>query len=121
MQTRPHYALLFAGSLAFIGCRRSENPIAINQPFTVDGVLVEPDSLNAYLAAHQGFTSRGGEMRCAYSPLGQQGKRVFVWAVCNELLAVDGRLVEGSGMALAAAFNIEVDRNRARVVGVDVP
>jgi hypothetical protein len=121
MQTNLFYAVRFAGVLAFIGCGRGESPAAINQPFTVNGVVVEPDSLNAYLAAHRGFTSRGGEMRCAYSPLGQQEKRVFVWAVCNEFLAVDGRLVDGSGMALAAAFKIEVDSNRARVVGVEVP
>jgi hypothetical protein len=121
MQTRPHHALLFAGLLAFIGCRRNENPIAINQPFTVNGVVVEPDSINTYLAAHRGFTSRGGEMRCAYSPLGQQGTRVFIWAVCNEILAVDGRLVDGSGMARPAAFEIEVDSTGARIVGVEVP
>jgi hypothetical protein len=121
MQTNLFYAVLFAEVLAFIGCRRSESPVAINQPFTVNGVVVEPDSLNTYLAGHRGFTSRGGEMRCAYSPLGQQGTRVFVWAVCNELLAVDGRLVQGSGMARAAAFEIEVDSMRAKVVGVEVP
>ena len=121
MQTNLFHAVLFAGALAFIGCRESDSPTAINQPFTVNGAIVEPDSLNAYLAAHRGFTSRGGEMRCAYSPLGQQGTRVFVWAVCNELLAVDGRLVEGSGMARAAAFEIEVDSMRAKVVSVEVP
>jgi len=121
MQTNLFYAVLFAGVLAFIGCGRSESPAAINQPFTVNGVVVEPDSLNAYLAAHRGFTSRGGEMRCAYSPLGQEGTRVFVAAVCNELVVVDGRLVQGSGMGRAAAFEIEVDSMRAKVVGVEVP
>ncbi|HMI45599.1 MAG TPA: hypothetical protein VK491_05480 [Gemmatimonadaceae bacterium] len=121
MQTNLFYAVLFAGVLAFIGCGRSESPAAINQPFTVNGVVVEPDSLNAYLAAHRGFTSRGGEMRCAYSPLGQEGTRVFVSAVCNELVVVDGRLVQGSGMGRAAAFEIEVDSMRAKVVGVEVP
>ena len=121
MQTNLFYAVLFAGVLAFIGCGRRQSPAAINQPFTVNGVVVEPDSLNMYLAAHRGFTSRGGEMRCAYSPLGQQGARVFVWAVCNELLAVDGRLLQGSGMGRAAAFEIKVDSARARVVGVEVP
>jgi hypothetical protein len=94
---------------------------AINKPFTVNGARVEPDSLNAYLAAHRGFTSKGGEMRCAYRPLGQSGTKVFVWAICSELLAVDGRLIDGSGMSLPAAFAIEVDGGRARIVGVEVP
>jgi hypothetical protein len=93
----------------------------INKPFTVNGARVEPDSLNAYLAAHRGFTSKGGEMRCAYRPLGQSGTKVFVWAVCTELLAVDGRLIDGSGMSLPAAFEIEVDSGRPRIVGVEVP
>ncbi|HMJ16974.1 MAG TPA: hypothetical protein VK478_01185, partial [Gemmatimonadaceae bacterium] len=75
----------------------------INKPFTVNGARVEPDSLNVYLAVHRGFTSKGGEMRCAYRPLGQSGTKVFVWAICTELLAVDGRLIDGSGMSLPAA------------------
>lgn len=107
--------------LACTGSQIDQSAGTINQPFTVNGVRVEPDSLNAYLAAHRGFTSRGGEMRCAYAPLGQRGTRVFVRAICRELLAIDGHLVEGSGMSLPAAFEIEVDSTRARVVGVEVP
>jgi hypothetical protein len=121
MQTNLLHAVVFAGVLAFIGCRRSESPVAINQPFTVNGVVVEPDSLNAYLAAHRGFTSRGGEMKCAYYPLGQEGTRVFVQSICIEVLAVDGQLVEGSGMALPAAFEIETHGRLARVAGVAIP
>lgn len=94
---------------------------AINRPFTVGGVRVEPDSLNAYLSAHRGFTSRGGEMRCAYRPLGQNGMRVFVWAVCSELLSIDNHLVDGSGMSLPAAFQIEVNNGRSRVVAAEIP
>ncbi len=92
-----------------------------NQSFTVNGVRVEPDSLNAYLAEHRGFTSRGGEMRCAYKPLGQRGTRVFVWAVCEELLSADGQLVNGSAMSLPAAFEIAVDSGRARTVALEIP
>ena len=93
----------------------------INEPFTLAGARVEPDSINAYLAAHRGFTSRGGEMRCAYRPLGQRESRVFVWALCSELSAVDGHLVDGSAMSLPAAFEITVDSGKAHVVGVEVP
>jgi hypothetical protein len=94
---------------------------AINGPFTVSGARVDPDSLNAYLAAHHGFTSRGGEMLCAYRPLGQSGTRVFVWAVCTELLSIDNHLVNGSGMSLPAAFQIEVNGGRPRVVTAEIP
>ena len=104
--------------IALPACTRSEK----NQtPFIVGGIRIDPDSLNAYLATHRGFTSRGGEMRCAYRPLGQRGTRLFVWAVCGELLAVDGHLVDGSGMSLPAAFDIEIRGSRARVVGVEIP
>jgi hypothetical protein len=74
-----------------------------------------------YLAAHRGFTSRGGEMRCAYRPLGQRGTKVFVWAVCGELVAVGDHLVDGSAMNIPAAFEIRVDSGRPRIVGVEVP
>jgi len=103
------------------GGQTKKDAQAINKPFTVSGARVEPDSLNAYLASHRGFTSRGGEMRCAYRPLGQSGMRVFVWAVCSELLSIDNRLVDGSGMSLPAAFQIEVEGGRARVVATEVP
>ena len=109
-------AFLFA-----CGGQNTYDAEAINKPFTVSGVRVEPDSLNGYLAGHRGFTSRGGEMRCAYRPLGQSGMRVFVWAVCSELLSVDNHLVDGSGMSLPAAFQIEVKEGRARVVAAEVP
>jgi hypothetical protein len=120
-QVRVAIAVLLAALLASAGCRRHESRAAVNQPFTVNGVVVEPDSLNAYLAAHRGFTSRGGEMKCAYYPLGQKGTRVFVQAICIELLAVDGQLVEGSGMGFPAAFEIETDSRMARVVSVEIP
>ncbi len=115
-------ARLFAASVLF-ACKAGtdQGADAINKPFTVNAVRIEPDSLNVYLAAHRGFTSKGGEMRCAYRPLGQSGTKVFVWAVCTELLAVDGRLIDGSGMSLPAAFEIEVDSGRPRVLGVEVP
>jgi hypothetical protein len=101
--------------------QKDQSAGTVNQSFTVNGVRVEPDSLNAYLAAHRGFTSRGGEMRCAYKPLGQHGTRVFVWAVCEELLAEDGRLFDGSAMSLPAAFEITVDSGRPRIVSVEIP
>ena len=115
-------ARLFALA-ALLACtgRTDQGAGAINEPFTLNGARVEPDSLNRYLAAHRGFTSKGGEMRCAYRPLGQSGTKVFIWAVCSELLAVDGGLIDGSGMSLPAAFEIEVDSGRVHIVGVEVP
>jgi hypothetical protein len=103
------------------GAQTNQSAGAINQSFSVAGVRVEPDSLNAYLAKNRGFTSKGGEMRCAYRPLGQRETKVFVWAICSELLAVNGRLINGSGMGLPAAFEIKVESGRPRIVGVEVP
>jgi hypothetical protein len=107
--------------LACTGGKTNQSTGTINQPFMLAGVRVDPDSLNAYLAAHEGFTSRGGEMRCAYRQLGQRGGQVFVWAVCTELLAVDDHLVDGSGMSVPAAFDIALDNGRPRIVGVELP
>lgn len=113
--------LALADLLACTGRARDQSADAINRPFTINGVAIEPDSLNAYLVAHRGFTSRGGEMGCAYVPLGQERTRVFVWALCGEHVAVDGQLYDGSGMSLAAAFEIGIDSGRPRIVGVEVP
>jgi hypothetical protein len=116
-------AVRFFALAVLLACasRRDQSAETINKPFIVNGVRVEPDSLNVYLAAHRGFTSKGGEMRCAYRSVGQSGTKVFVWAMCSELLAVEGRLIDGSGMSLPAAFEIEIDSGRPRVVGVEVP
>lgn len=113
--------LILSALITCSGSQTNQSGATINAPFSVAGVRVEPDSLNAYLATHRGFTSKGGEMRCAYRPLGQSETRVFVWAVCTEILAVDGRLVDGSGMSLPAAFKIAVDSGRPRIVGVEIP
>jgi hypothetical protein len=123
MQLRGNDRVRFFALAVLLACagRRDQSAQTINKPFIVNGVRVEPDSLNAYLAAHRGFTSKGGEMRCAYRPLAQRGAKVFVWAVCTELLAVNGRLIDGSGMSLPAAFEIQVDSGRTRVLGVEVP
>src|SRR2546423_322009 len=107
--------------LTCTGRQADRSSETINKRFAVNGVVVEPDSLNAYLAAHRGFTSRGGEMRCAYKPLDQRATRVFVWAVCSELVAVGDHLVNGSGMSLPAAFEIEVPNGRPRITRVDIP
>lgn len=107
--------------LACTGSQTNQSGGPINNPFSVNGARVEPESLNVYLATHRGFTSKGGKMRCAYRPLGQSRGKVFVWALCTELLAVDGGLISGSGMSLPASFEIKVDSGRARIVGVEVP
>ena len=40
-------AALFAALLACVACRRHESRAAVNQPFTVKGVVVDPDTLDA--------------------------------------------------------------------------
>jgi hypothetical protein len=117
----PTNLFVLAASIACSGAQTSQSAGAINKSFSVAGVLVEADSLNAYLAKHRGFTSKGGEMRCAYRPLGQRETKVFLWAMCSELLAVDGRLIDGSGMSLPAAFEIQVESGHPRILEVEVP
>jgi hypothetical protein len=124
-----HCALLLAlpalivGSSGCDGRRTAAVPSGINGAFSVENLRVAPESLNAYIAEHRGFTSIGGEMRCAYAPLGQQAERLFVWALCLELLpSANGQeLVRGSGMSLPVALQVETHDGRARVVGIEVP
>ena len=107
------------------GCDRPREAVQteINGAFNVEHVRVAPESLNAYIADHQGFTSLGGQMRCAYAPLGQEAGRVFVWAICIELLPSPDRqeLVRGSAMSLPVALQVETQDGRPHIVGIEVP
>ena len=102
----------------------NRGPALVNAPFSIRGVTVPPEALNGYLASHHGFTSIGGQMRCAYTPLGQKGTRVFVWALCLEDgAATSGPAdpVEGSGLSTPAAFTVRIDGSTPHVVGVELP
>ncbi|MDQ6770134.1 MAG: hypothetical protein M3Z54_09115 [Gemmatimonadota bacterium] len=122
-------ALWLALPTLLVGSSGCDRPSAaalrtdINGAFSVEHVRVAPDSLNAYIADHQGFTSLGGQMRCAYAPLDQDAGRVFVWAICIELLPSPDRqeLVRGSAMSLPVALQVETQDDRARIVGIAVP
>lgn len=93
----------------------------VDPPLTVAGVVAPPDSLNGYIATHAGFTSRGGEMRCAYTPLGQREDRVYLWALCLELLREGDHLVRGSGLSAPFALRLRTDGGVARVVALERP
>jgi len=95
--------------------------VPVDPPLTVAGVVVPPDSLNAYVVTHAGFTSRGGRMRCAYTPLGQRGERVFLWALCLELLSDGDSLVGGSGLSAPVALTVRSDGGVPRVVALERP
>ena len=117
-------ALAIAAALAVAACTTvSRDPALVNAPFSIQGVTVPPESLNAYLAAKRGFTSAGGEMRCAYTPLGQRDTRLFVWAMCAERGAVNAADsgAAGSAMSLPAAFTVLVNGRKTQVIGVEVP
>lgn len=108
------------------GCDRQRTAAVrtdINGAFSIEHVRVAPESINAYIADHQGFTSLGGQMRCAYAPLGQEAGRVFVWATCIELLPSPSgqELVRGSAMSLPVALQVKTQDGRARIVGSEVP
>ena len=99
------------------------DPALVNAPFSIKGVTVPPESLNAYLVEKHGFTSGGGAMRCAYTPLGQSGTRLFVWSLCMERGQPNGATSpdSGSAMSVPAAFTIQVNGTRTQVVGVELP
>ena len=117
--------VLALGLLALAGCTIvSRGPALVNAPFSVRGVTVPPEALNGYLESSKGFSSAGGQMRCAYTPLGQTGMRLFVWALCLERGATavgPSGPVEGSGFSAPAAFTVRIDGSRAHIVGVELP
>jgi hypothetical protein len=94
---------------------------AVDSAFTVAGRRVPPPLLNRYVAEHEGFTSRGGEMRCAYVPLGQEGDRLFINTLCLELVRDGDTLASGSGRGGPVALRVAPAGDSVRVVEHEVP
>ena len=94
---------------------------AVDSAFTVAGRTVPPPLLNRYVAEHEGFTSRGGEMRCAYVPLGQEGDRLFINTLCLELVRDGDTLAPGSGRGGPVALRVVAAGDSVRVVSYEVP
>jgi hypothetical protein len=116
---------MFLGALAIDACRdpdTSRNSLAsIDSVLTVNGRRVPPAVLNRYVADNEGFTSRDGEMRCAYVPLGVERDRVFLTTLCLELVDAGDSLVTGSGRGMPIALKIAIDSNTIRVVSHQAP
>jgi hypothetical protein len=118
-------ALLFALSTA---CSGPDGDVAnrraifsIDSTFTLAGRPVPPSLINRYVAERLGFTSRGGEMLCAYIPLGVERDRVFVNTLCLELVRDGDSLAAGSGRAGPVALRVGADGDSVRVVSHEVP
>ncbi len=106
------------------GCREAAVPPhsrAVDSTFTVAGRPVAPEALNAYVAQHTGFTSRDGEMRCAYIPLAQREERIFLQTLCLEMVAEGDSLVVGSGRGVPVALRLAPSGDSVRIVSHDVP
>jgi hypothetical protein len=96
--------------------RAAAPSLAVDSAFTVAGRSVPPLLLNRYVAEHEGFTSRGGEMRCAYVPLGQEGERLFINTLCLELVRDGDTLAPGSGRGGPVALRVVPAGDSVRVV-----
>jgi hypothetical protein len=94
---------------------------AIDSAFAVAGRRIPPAAINAYVAGRLGFTSRGGEMRCAYTPLGAAGDRVFVNTLCLELVRDGDSLAAGSGRGGPVALRVAADGDSLRFLSHEVP
>lgn len=113
-----------AGCLPFIVACRGVSPAmstAVDSAFTTSGRALPPERVNAYLQRHLGFTSRGGEMRCAYVPLGQAGDRVFLNTACLELVRAGDTLAAGSGRGGPVALQVAVSGDSVAIIAHEVP
>ena len=89
--------------------------------FTVAGKPLRPEIVNRYLVTKLGFTSRGGEMRCAYLQLGQRNDRVFLNTACVEFARVADSVIEGSGRAGPVALRVVVDGDSVVIRDHEIP
>lgn len=116
------------GALALTACRgggdstTSRNALAsIDSVMTVASRRIPPALLNRYVADNEGFTSRNGEMRCAYLPLGVDGDRVFLHTLCLELVDAGDSLATGSGRGGPIALRIALDSSTVYVRSHEAP
>ena len=115
------------GACAVNACRDGDtatrsNPLAsIDSTLTIAGRRVPPAILNRYVADNEGFTSRNGEMRCAYVPLGIEQDRVFLNTLCLEFVDAGDSLVTGAGRGMPLALRIAVDSHTVRVASHEAP
>ena len=105
---------------------------ATDAPFVVGGRPLEAARLNGHIAKRLGFTSRGGEMRCAYLPLGQMDPapgagqrsrivRLYVSTLCLEFVRDADSLASGSGRGGPAAVTVILEGDSLRLADVEVP
>ncbi len=97
------------------------SPSSVDSTLTVAGRTVSPALINRYVAQRLGFTSRGGQMRCAYTPLGVDGDRLFVSTLCLELFRDGDSLATGSGRGGPVALRVAAEGDSVRVVSHEVP
>ena len=97
--------------LALTGCGRAGGdgaaPEAVNAPLRVGSQVIPAERVRAYLADAIGFTSRGGALSCSYAVLGQEGDRVYLDTLCEELVAGPDSLETGSGIGMPVALEID--------------
>ena len=113
--------LLLAAAACAGGGEAPTASTAVDSAFTVGGRPVPPALLNGYVARHEGFTSRGGAMRCAYTPLGQEDDRLFVYTLCLELVREGDSLAAGSGRGGPVALRVVREGDSVRVASHEVP
>jgi hypothetical protein len=90
----------------------------VNPPIIVGARVLEPEVVRAYLRDSVA-PRRGAASVCAYSLLGADGPRAFVWALCTSRSDTGG--VPTSAVSLPVALRVDVSGAEARIVGHQRP
>ena len=118
--------------MALAGCRpagdagggRHASDVAgepVNPPLVVGTDTLPPALVQAALVRQLGFTSRGGRVFCAYTPLGQDGGRLFVWWLCQEQIRGPDSIETGSGSGGPAVLEADTTSDPPRIARIRVP
>ena len=104
------------------GCDRpSAREVSTDSVIDVEGRSLSPQSINGYLEKTLGFTSAGGQVRCAHTVLGQQDARVFLETFCMEFVRSADTVTSASGRAGPVALTIAPEGDSLRIVSHEVP
>jgi hypothetical protein len=114
---------IWLGAMAACGRAAIAPPpsTAVDSTFTLDGRQIAPSVLNRYIAEHLGFTSRGGQVDCAYLPLGQDSTRIYLNSLCLEFVPDADSFAVGSGRGSPVALRVGVEGDSVRVRSHETP
>ena len=87
-------------------------------------LVITNEKINDYLISNIGFTSYGGDVFCAFTPLNsEQGENgyLYLWVLCQEYYLDQEILTEGGGISVPVSLQIQDRNEHFDIIGHNKP